>query len=113
MKPKNHQVHFWTTLQTATSCLVVVSVRFSHIYEILQPLENRGLVGSPVSESYQKSIRSTSTLASNFTVEMNISDLGASFEVRRLNLKENDIFWVGSNAQVGNVHFDCEIRRKR
>lgn len=46
MKPKNLQVHFRTTLQIATSCLVVVSVRFSHIYEILQPLENRGLVGS-------------------------------------------------------------------
>ena len=112
--PKNHQVHFWNALQTATILLSGrLTTFFAYIYENLQLLENRGLVGSPVFESYQKSIRSKSTLASNFTVEMKISDLGASFEVRRLNFKKNNTFWVGSNAQVGNVHFDCEIRRKR
>ena len=54
MKPKNHQVHFWTTLQTATSCLVVVSLRFfAYIWNSSTSWKSR-VGGIPVSEFYQK-----------------------------------------------------------
>ena len=113
MKPKNLQVHFRTTLQIATSCLVVVSVRFSHIYEILQPLENRGLVGSQCLNCTKKSIRSTSTLASNFAIKMNISDLSVTTNPKSVVFLEIQSSDFKRGAQIGNCHFHCEIRRKR
>ena len=80
MKPKNHQVQFWTAIKIATILLTGRLSIFFRIYEMLHLLPNLGLVGSQCLKRTKKNIRSTSTLVPKWTVEMKISDLSASFE---------------------------------
>ena len=113
--PKNHQVHFWNTLQTATILLSGrLTTFFAYIWNCSTSWKSR-VGGNLVSELYQKK----HTVNVNACVEFRSRNEHFRLERHYRYQPKNVVFLqiqssdFERGAQIGNVHVHCEIRRKR